>query len=252
MLAASPLLVQVQGAIEGVHAVSGLPWFGTIAACAIGVRLATLPLVVAQTRNTAKLFGLPAVVRLSAMFQQESAALREKKTSSSQESAALFLKYIRGMRSTWKLHGLSPALSFIVPAVQIPALITFTFAARGLMYSEEHLPALREGGALWFTDLAAADPFFILPTIAIATTYLSIDMSFSSKGPMVFRLIGEVLQTVLIVSMPVVLNLPAGVFMYWIPASMFGICQTLAMRQPEVMQLILGKHFKRRKMPPPS
>ena len=175
-------------AIEGVHALAGLPWGGTIALCAVGVRLAALPLVVMQTRNTAKLFGLPEVVRLTTTFQQE-AANAKASGKSSQATAQLFLNYVSALRKTWKLHKINPLLSFIVPVVQIPTLITFTFAARGLMYGDTHSEALQQGGAMWFTDLTAADPYFVLPALAVSTTYLSLDLSFG-RGPMVFQMIG--------------------------------------------------------------
>lgn len=40
----------------------------------------------------------------------------------------------------------------------------------------EKVPSFKEGGALWFTDLTTADPYFILPIMSGAFTLATIEV----------------------------------------------------------------------------
>lgn len=40
----------------------------------------------------------------------------------------------------------------------------------------ERVPSFKEGGALWFTDLTTADPYFILPIMSGLFTLATIEV----------------------------------------------------------------------------
>jgi YidC/Oxa1 family membrane protein insertase len=98
---------------------------------------------------------------------------------------------------------------------------------------------MNEGGFWIFSDLTIKDSSFILPVTALTLSYLAFEISFimSKKGGMlVFK---NILQSMLILSVPLVLPLPAGVFCYWIPSSLFTVTQTLLL-QTKTFNQILG------------
>jgi YidC/Oxa1 family membrane protein insertase len=71
----------------------------------------------------------------------------------------------------YKEWGYSPFVNFF-GIVQIPIF----FAMFRALYRSANLPVpgFQNGGTLWFTDLTAIDPFFILPAISGVTTAVTI------------------------------------------------------------------------------
>ncbi|MEE6528517.1 hypothetical protein FKM82_030912, partial [Ascaphus truei] len=62
-----------------------------------------------------------------------------------------------------KKHDVNPLRGFLVPLVQAPIFISFFVALRKMSYLP--VPSMQSGGIWWFSDLTAADPFYILPVI---------------------------------------------------------------------------------------
>jgi YidC/Oxa1 family membrane protein insertase len=60
---------------------------------------------------------------------------------------------------------------------------------------------------------------------------LSLELSLHPHGKLILY-IKDILQSILIFSIPLVIPLPAGIFCYWIPSGMFSISQTLLLRNP--------------------
>jgi len=88
----------------------------------------------------------------------------------------------------YKEWGYSPFVNFF-GFVQIPIF----FAMFRAMYRTASLPVpgFQDGGALWFSDLTAIDPYFILPTVSGVTTAVTIwlgqkDMAQEPRGALGF------------------------------------------------------------------
>lgn len=58
---------------------------------------------------------------------------------------------------------------------QAPVFISFFIALRKMAYLP--VPSLQTGGLLWFTDLTAADPFYILPLAVTGTMFFILEVS---------------------------------------------------------------------------
>lgn len=74
-----------------------------------------------------------------------------------------------------------------VCGLQAPVFISFFIALRKMAYLP--VPSLQTGGALWFTDLTAADPFYILPLAVTGTMFFILEVRrlFRVKvGPKIF------------------------------------------------------------------
>lgn len=58
---------------------------------------------------------------------------------------------------------------------QAPVFISFFVALRKMAYLP--VPSLQTGGMLWFPDLTAADPFYILPLAVTGTMFFILEVS---------------------------------------------------------------------------
>lgn len=112
---------------------------------------------------------------------------------------------------------------------------------------------LDTGGLLWFQDLSLCDSTYILPVASVILSYTGVAIAFQNTdkaqssgsnsiklstlpGPMVY--LREFVLTGLLLSVPFITQLPAGVFMYWIPNSCFSITQSMLLRNPKFRGLL--------------
>lgn len=61
-----------------------------------------------------------------------------------------------------------------VTVPQAPVFISFFIALRKMAYLP--VPSLQTGGLLWFVDLTAADPFYILPVFVTGTMFFILEV----------------------------------------------------------------------------
>jgi len=161
------------------------------------------------------------------------------------------------VRVIFKRFQINPLKLVAAPLAQISVLLTYIVATRDLL-SNGALD-LSNQGMLWFTDLSARDPTLILPLAAAYCTYSSLELSMGrtpppadpSKPPQIAMtdIVREVMQSVLVFSVPMIAQLPAGIFMYWIPSSLFGISQTLALRSNRIRGAV-GLPLLQKRLPP--
>ncbi|XP_039565479.1 mitochondrial inner membrane protein OXA1L-like, partial [Passer montanus] len=71
-------------------------------------------------------------------------------------------------------HDVNPLRGFLVPLVQTPLFVSFFFALQGMAAAP--VPGLLQGGLGWFPNLAAPDPFYVLPVLVTASTWLVLEV----------------------------------------------------------------------------
>lgn len=98
---------------------------------------------------------------------------------SSQSRLALLLAFGQGARASLRLHRASPWAAVASPLVMLPALGTAVLATRGLVDGGGH--GLDAGGLGWAVDLTVADPTLALPLLAVASTYLNLELSLGAR-----------------------------------------------------------------------
>jgi len=143
----------MQWLLEHVHVYSGLPWWGSILATSLLLRLAMLkPLVVAQ-ENSSKLSVLKQTEPgYDAAMKDVMAAAANQDQVAMQVAKRLAKQYeVKHGVQKWKV-----ALAF----VQIPIGFAMFRLLRGMTHIP--VPGLETGGLLWFTNLAVPDPYYIL------------------------------------------------------------------------------------------
>jgi YidC/Oxa1 family membrane protein insertase len=71
-------------------------------------------------------------------------------------------------------HNVNPISNLVFPVAQAAVFMTMFFALRGL--SGSGIESLHTEGFGWVQDLAAADPYYILPVASTALTLLSLEV----------------------------------------------------------------------------
>lgn len=228
----------------------GLPWWATFACSTAILRLSLLPLTKYQllaTRNLAK--SMPEVNFLAQLLRERVKGLRGSSSEKTQELLSTIAVFRKGVRASFKLNDVSLKRIFALPIVNIGCFATFVYSVRDILTGGCALPTtgLDVGGIGWFLDLTVKDSTLALPLLAIASSYTAVDVAFSRIGPQgantgnmkLVLLFKDMLQTCLILSVPMIHTLPSGVFCYWIPSSLCSMLQTIAIRTP-TGQAILG------------
>lgn len=82
-------------------------------------------------------------------------------------------RYLEEMKALFVHHKVNPLRAFAMPFVQLPIFISFFF---GLQEMNTYFPLYEHGGTLWFQNLIAADPYYILPVLNSLSFLLMIEM----------------------------------------------------------------------------
>ena len=160
------------------------------------IRLAILPLMIQQTRNSKAMQAL----------QPELQKLRE--------TMLLFQK-----------HGVNPLAGCLPLFIQMPILIGFYHA---IMRTEE----IARHNFLWF-DLGEKDPFFILPLVAGVTTFIQQKIMMAGteqQNPQMAMMLW--LMPIMVVVFAI--NFPAALSLYWVVGNLFMIAQTYFIKGPDL------------------
>lgn len=178
----------------------------------IFIRLLLLPLNVKQLKSTKAMQDI----------QPELQALREKYSS---KDAKTQQKLQQETMQLFQKHGVNPMAGCLPILVQMPILIAFYHAIYRTNEIKEH-------SFLWF-ELGAPDPFFILPLIAAATTFLQQKLMMAgnttaAQNPQ---------MTMMLYLMPIMIGgfamfFPAALALYWVVGNIFMIGQTIFIRRP--------------------
>ena len=150
----SPVSV-AQYILEVVHVGTGLPWWATIAATTVVVRLALTPVVVRLQANAIKINNLrpeidPLLKKVQEARQTGNTALA---TTTSARMMALYQK-----------HNCNPIKMMLMPFIQIPIFITFFITLRRM--TELPVAGMSNEGIFWFQNLTIPDPYYALPVLA--------------------------------------------------------------------------------------
>ncbi|KAJ1949070.1 hypothetical protein IWQ62_006795, partial [Dispira parvispora] len=161
----------IEALLEMVHVSTGLPWWGTIVVCTLGMRLLILPFAVRTQRNSAKIQNLkPEVDSIMAKLKRANETNdTHRKIRLSQELSNVYTK-----------NGCHPASILGLSLIQMPMFLCFFMAIRKM--ANLPVPQFQTGGIYWFTDLTVPDPLYILP-VASALSMLAVVEIGASAAP---------------------------------------------------------------------
>ncbi len=156
----------VEVLLEQLHVNLGLPWWTAIVLLSLLGRAIIAPLLIRSQVNNVRLAKIrPELEKLMQKLQEAKA--RGDKISVNKNALA--------SRQLFKENDCSPTRSLTAPLVQLPIALSCFIAIRKM--SELPVESLKTGGALWFTDLTVADPYYILPLVSAASIYGMMDVS---------------------------------------------------------------------------
>ncbi|KAI1432276.1 hypothetical protein GGR50DRAFT_675475 [Xylaria sp. CBS 124048] len=184
-----------QWLLEHIHIYSGMPWWGSIAAVAFLFRAIIFYPALVGSYHQAKMQkaqASPAYLAAKARFAQS--------TRASDQAALLMAR--SEMRRAVSGSGAS-AWKASINIVMIP----FSFGMFRLLRNMclIPVPGLETGGAAWFTDLTVADPYYILPSLAVGCTYLVLKQTqlLNRANPAATEMTEKVSQFMLLIMPPV-------------------------------------------------
>ena len=218
----------VESLLELVHVSSGCPWWVSIVLSTVALRLILLPVSIKTARINALMRNASPEMEAA---KREMAVAKAASDKVKQYEAATKL---RGIFAKHKMSVLSPFWGL----VQIPVLFSAFFAVRNV--ASFPVPGMETGGALWFTDLSAADPTCLLPivsAVAIAGSIRLLTMLGGSPASPQAGMMANVALVMSIVSLPLLWNLPAATFVYMIASSILTALQTLLLNTKALRKL---------------
>src|ERR671920_1258277 len=196
----APLTSALGWALEYVHA-QGAPWWLSIALLTIVVRTILFPLTIRQVKSMRAMQDLkPDMDRIRAQY-------RDNRQRQQEEIMKLYQE-----------RQVNPFGSCFPLLVQMPIFITMFYVIRG--FGDTH-PSFTSGGILWFQDLSARDPVYVLPVLSALTMLAASEITSKHIDPQQ-RWMMRVLPVVFTIFL---LNFPAGLFMYWIPSNLVTLVQ---------------------------
>ena len=212
-------------ALAAIHEALHLPsLYMTIGVCTFSFRVCAAPLVLAQMRALRDVTSgaKPAIAaHLGTLLKAEL-----EKAPDEQSKRRTYTLYTKGMLAL--LKGRKAAL-VLPPFLNIIGFSMYISFIRQSQYSSSEL--WTTGGPSFALDLSAPDPTFILPVTALVLSYASLDVGQTRPAKGTIDRFRQGMQSLLLFSAPFVVNMPAGYFAYWIPSSMFSICQTIMVRR---------------------
>ena len=210
--------------MDSVHVALGTEWWISIVACTVLARLVLLPANVASFANAARLSQVkPVIEKVVARMNAEASAGNQAAAAAHQ----------RQLQEIWRQHDCHPVKSFLPVLVQAPTFLSFFFALRHMC---EHVPSFAEGGALWFTNMAVADPMYISPVLTSATFLLVTELggpeSAANANNPNANTMRWALRGLSLAMVPMTASLPQGVFVYWVTTNILSltIAQTMKVR----------------------
>lgn len=209
-----------ESALIAMHDATGLPWWASLAAAAVCVRVMVFPLNFLQLQEAARISrmsGFFSIVRQGYRILTLAQNSEWRQPLSRPEAIGQTLAVARYLL---KPLGLRSSRFFLPVLASVPAFITFNLACRRLLLSQPNAPhaqaapkpmldgtvpvdlgdasasaagalgehaaslaALHTEGVAWCPDLAQADPYYALPAIAVAVTVLNIHTALYKYTP---------------------------------------------------------------------
>ena len=190
----------VQNSFEMFNMGFGLPWFSAIAYTTMLVRFCFFPLV----------------IRPGLILRQKMDALGCADVVDPLKADQL-----------WVQNNISGPKIMALQIFHVTTWVTFYIAIKKMIAAP--VPSWTTGGQAWFPDLTVADPLFILPTIATASSLLLFNMSSRWRDPEMKRMANiAVLSSIVPASI-----CPTAFLSFWITSNVWSILQAGLLKFPQ-------------------
>eukprot|EP00529_Nitzschia_sp_RCC80_P023173 CAMPEP_0113459766 /NCGR_PEP_ID=MMETSP0014_2-20120614/10631_1 /TAXON_ID=2857 /ORGANISM="Nitzschia sp." /LENGTH=470 /DNA_ID=CAMNT_0000351379 /DNA_START=217 /DNA_END=1629 /DNA_ORIENTATION=- /assembly_acc=CAM_ASM_000159 len=211
--------------INFCHDTTGLTYAGSIMATTCLIRMIIFPLAIKGQRSSSRM----------AHLQPELEQMKKRYEALGTPSQAEQKAFGQNMQALFKRYEVNPFASLGAAIVQIPAFMGMFF---GLKKMPELFPdQLSTGGILWFTDLTAPDPTFILPIICGVTFFATIELGkdqMLDSNPQQGQMFVMAFRAMAVVMVPAIMYFPSSVLCYWVPNNFLTMVQSVVLRNETV------------------
>ncbi|KAF4037953.1 60Kd inner membrane protein [Phytophthora infestans] len=195
----------VQSVLETVHTTTGLPWWATLLLSGVTVRAVIFPFYVLQIQAMQRL------IQARPDFSKLHSAYKYARTFTPGSDHKGHLDAIllgrQGLKAVMKKYNTRPIQTIMGSVAYIPIFVLMAYSARDMVRSG-NFAGFDSGGLLFWKNLMETDSTYVLPILAATSTYGNLELSVRNK---------------------ILVNLPQGVFFYWLGASCSSMAQTIAM-----------------------
>ena len=202
-----------------------MPWWGSIAATALLLRLATFPLFLKASDTNARSSALLSVTK------PISARMMEAQKAGNTEGMYLAYQQLSAVK---KRAGIS-ALAQFTPVV-VQGVIGFCGFRLLRTMADLPVPGFRDGGFLWLSDLTVSDPYGIIPVLMGGAIHLLMRWG-GESGSANPDVMPPGMKNVMLYGMPGVIIIimgwqPGALAVWFATTGAFSMCQALLLQQP--------------------
>lgn len=221
----------VASGLEVLHYGAGLPWWLVIAGSSVAVRFAIFPVLLYHMQQVVKVSNTGSAI--GKLIEDFSIYIGQTKTAEEKKVARGW--FMNTFREIKQQEDLKFRRFLYYPMALGCTILPFVFAARKLVFKADH--DLEQGGLWWFENLTQPDPHSILPLVGIGVTYAVLAWGLGRAGdgtkgafgatPGVVNKLVTGIQVFELMLIPMVVDLPTGIFVYWIPSAGCGLVQKI-------------------------
>jgi len=210
------------------HDLSGLNYALTIGAITIAFRTALVPLFISAQRNSSRMGHV----------KPELDVLKAKVDNLDPNDLQGQQRYAKEMQALFKKFDVNPLKALSLPLIQMPVFMSMFFALRKMpdIYPEK----LVDGGILWFMDLNAPDPYYVLPALSGLTFVVMMELGkeqMLANAPEQGQLMLNFFRGMALLIVPVATTFPTAVLCYWTANNTFSLLQSVAFQQDSVRNM---------------
>lgn len=203
--------------IYNIQEATGWNYAITIGAITLVFRVAMVPMFVKAQQNSSRL----------AHVKPEMDVLKAKIDRVDPKDLEMQQKYAKEMQNLFKKYDVNPLRSIAIPLLQFPVFMSMFFGLKNMpdIYPTE----LSTGGMLWFHDLTAPDPFFIMPVASALSFLLMMELGkeqMMASAPEQGRVMLNIFRGMAVIMVPITYTFPTAVFCYWSVNNTFSLVQS--------------------------
>lgn len=151
--------------MELIYNTTGLPWWATIVAATLCIRVGFLPVTIYLQKHSIKMHNVSPLVKQLKENQQMYMMAGDVDMANNERNK---------MNAIFRENGVRPIMSLVPALFQGVVMVSFFMAMRGM--ANAPVTSMMAGGGLWFPDLTAADPSFILPIMSSGAFLISLEV----------------------------------------------------------------------------
>lgn len=216
----------LQYLVDYVHSFTGFSWWASIAVTTLMIRWLQVPLMINQLKATTK-FSILKPQMDEIKQGMENRGMSPEAVAEGQAQ----------MKRLFKEFGVTPFTPLKGLLISGPVFCSFFFALRNMV---DKVPSFKDGGALWFTDLTAADSMYIFPILTALTFWITVECNAQEgmEGNASAKTIKNVFRGFAALSVPLTASFPQAIFCYWITSNLFSLTYGLVIKRPKVKKFL--------------